>query len=160
MPLPDDVRHLADRILSQLDESRGFYLNTREAWRVVHQIAVDGHPVGIVDAVGGREISAEDLKALAERYVSVHLAESAFRGLSGLLEDRLMGLIRLWLTAYTVQLDAAASEAAERPRAQRREEIHVPLSDILAAPDRDAILAGVVVRVVRELSQRGIAATK
>jgi len=154
MPLPDDVRDLGDEILGQLDEARGFYLNTRQAWRLVHQIALEGHPVGIVEAVSGQEVSATDLKALAQHYVSVHLAESAFRGLSALLEDWIIGLARLWLTAYPVQLDAASSEAAERPRSLRREEIQVPLSDILTAPDRDAILAGVVERVVRELGYR------
>jgi hypothetical protein len=152
MPLPDDVRALADRILGRLDEARDFYLHTRQAWRVVQQIAHEGRPVGIVDAAGGREIPAPDLEPLAQRYVTVHLAESAFKGVSGLLEDWILGLARLWLTAYPVQLDAASGEAAGRSRAQRREEIQVPLSEILAAPDRDAILGGVVDRVVRELA--------
>jgi hypothetical protein len=154
MPLADDVHDLAGRILRRLDEVRDYYLHTAQAWRVVHQMAVDGHPVGIVEAVGGQETSAADLKALAARYVSVHLAESVFRSLSGLLEDWIIGLARLWLRAYPVQLDAAAGEAAERPRAQRREEIQVPLSDILAAPDRAAILDSVVERVVRDPSYR------
>src|SRR5207248_552162 len=61
---------------------------------------------------------------------------------------------RLWLTAYPVQLDTAYNEAADRSRAQRRDEIQVPLSEILAASDRDAILGGVVERVVRELAYR------
>lgn len=154
MPLPDDVRALADQILVRLDESRDFYLHTRQAWRVVQQIAHEGRAVGIVDAASGQEVPAPDLEPLAHRYVTVHLAESAFRGLSGLLEDWVMGLARLWLTAYPVQLDAAYGEAADRSRAQRREEIQVPLSEILAAPDRDAILARVVERVVRELAYR------
>jgi hypothetical protein len=154
MPLPDDVRALADRILGRLDESRDYYLHTRQAWRVVQQIAHEGRAVGIVDADSGREIPAPDLEPLAQRYVTVHLAETVFRGLSGLLEDWMMGLARLWLTAYPVQLDAAYNEAADRSRSQRREEIQVPLSEILAAPDRDAILGGVVERVVRELAYR------
>lgn len=154
MPLPDDVRALAYRTLGRLDEARDFYLHTRQAWRVAQQIAHEGRPVGIVDTASGLEVPAPDPGPLAQRYVTVHLAESAFKGLAGLLEDWVVGLARLWLTAYPVQLEAASGEAAGRLRAQRREEIRVPLSEILAAPDRDAILAGVVERVVRELAYR------
>jgi hypothetical protein len=91
---------------------------------------------------------------MAQRYVTVHLSESAFKGLSGLLEDWIVGLTGCWSTAYPVQLDAAYNEATERTRSQRREEIQVPLSEILAPPDRDAIIGGVVERVVRELAYR------
>jgi hypothetical protein len=154
MPLPIGVRALADRILVRLDESRDFYLHTQQAWRVVQQIAHEGRAVGIIDAASGQEVPAPDLEPLAQRYVTVYLAESAFRDLSGLLEDWIMGLARLWLTAYPVQLDVASNESAGRSRAQRREEIQVPLSEILAAPDRDAILGGVVGRVVRELAHQ------
>ncbi len=97
---------------------------------------------------------APDLEPIALRYVTIYLAESAFRDLSGLLEDRIMGLARLRLTAYPVQLDAASNEPADRPRSHRREEIQVPPSEILAAPDRDVNLGGVVERVVRELAYR------
>jgi hypothetical protein len=154
MPLPDDIRDLADRILGRLEEAQEFYLHTREAWRVVQQIAHEGRSVGIVDRATGEEVPAPDLEPMAQRYVTVHLSESTFKGLSGLLEDWIVGLARLWLTAYPRQLDAAYNEAAERSRSQRREEIQVPLSEILAAPDRGAILRGVIERVVRELAYR------
>ena len=82
--------------------------------------------------VSGQEVPATDLEPLAQRYMTVQLAESAFRGLSGFLEDWICGLARLWLTAYPKQLDAAYNEAADRTRAQRREEIQVPLWILLA----------------------------
>ena len=96
MPLAEDVRDLADRILTRLDEARAFYLHTRQAWRVVQQLAFEGHSVGIVDTVSGKEVPATDLEPLAQRYVTVHLAESAFRGLSGFLEDWICGLAHVW----------------------------------------------------------------
>ena len=154
MPLPENIRNLAEQILRRLDEARDFYLHTRQAWRVVQQIAHEGRSVGIVDTASGLEVPAPDLEPMAQRYVTVHLSESAFKGLSGLLEDWIVGLTGCWSTAYPVQLDAAYNEATERTRSQRREEIQVPLSEILAAPDRDAIIRGVVERVVRELSYR------
>ncbi|QEH35082.1 hypothetical protein OJF2_36270 [Aquisphaera giovannonii] len=154
MPLPDEIRALADGILRRLQESRDYYIHTQQAWRVVQQVVHEGRSVGIVDAASGAEIPATSLEPLAQRYVTGHLTGAVFRGLSGILEDWILGLARLWLTAYPVQLDAAYGEAAERSRSQRREEIQVPLSEILGAPDRDAIIGSVVERVVRELAYR------
>src|SRR5438876_1057021 len=116
MPLPDQIRDLADRILGHLDESRDFYLHTQQAWRVVQEVAYEGRSVGILDRASGQEVPAPDLEPMAHRYVTVHLAESVFKGLSGFLEDWIIGLARLWLTAYPVQLDAAYNEAADRTR--------------------------------------------
>ena len=56
--------------------------------------------------------------------------------------------------AGSPQLDTAYNDAADRSRSQRRDEIQVPLSEILSAPDRDAILGSVIERVVRELAYR------
>jgi hypothetical protein len=154
MALPDEIRALADQILGRLDEAHDFYLHTREAWRVVQEVAGEGRPVGMIDRASGLEISAVDLESMSQRYVATHLTESVFKGLSGFLEDWILGLARLWLTAYPVQLDTAHNEATDRARSQRRDEIQVPLSEILAAPDRDAILDGVIERVVRELAYR------
>ena len=154
MPLRDDVRALADQILNRLNESRDFYLHTRQAWRFVQRSAAAGQAVGIVDPIDGTELLVPTLDRLAQDYLGVHLTEAVFRRLSGLLEDWIMGLARLWLTAYPVQLDAAFNDATGRSRAQRCDEIQVPMSDILAAPDREAILDAVVARVVRELAYR------
>jgi hypothetical protein len=154
MSLPDEIRDLADRILAGLEDSRGFYRHTRRAWRLVHEVAVEGRPVGIINEATSQEMPAADLESMAQRFVTVHLAESVFKSLAGLLEDWILGLSRLWLTAYPIQLDTAYNDAADRSRSQRRDEIQVPLSEILAAPDRGAILGGVVERVVRELAYR------
>lgn len=95
-----------------------------------------------------------DLEPLAQRYVTVHLAESAFRSLSGFLEDWICGLARLWLTAYPKQISAAYNEVVNRNRAQRREEIQISLSDILASPDIASVIGEVVERVIRDLAYR------
>jgi hypothetical protein len=154
MPLSDEIRDLAEGILGRLDEARDYYLHTQQAWRVVQRVAEEGRSVGIFNSATGQDVPASDLEPMAQRYVSVHLTESAFKALSGYLEEWVMGLARLWLTAYPIQLDTAYNDATERPRSQRREEIQVPLSEILAAPDRAAILEGVVDKVVRELAYR------
>ncbi len=152
MSLPGDIRNLAAQILGRLDETRDFYLHTRQAWRVIQQVADEGRPVGIVKKATGQDVSTADLEAMGQLYVKVHLSESVFKGLSNLLEDWIIGLTRLWLTAYPAQLNAASGDAAARPRAQRREEIQISLSEILDAADRDEILAIVVERILRDLA--------
>ncbi len=80
MPLPEDIRELADRVVGRLNESREFYLHTQQAWRVVQMVAHEGRSVGIVDNVSGQDLAPSDLEAAAQRYVTVHLTESVFKG--------------------------------------------------------------------------------
>jgi hypothetical protein len=152
MSMPDDIRDLAAQILGRLDETRDFYLHTRQAWRFAQKAADEGHSVGIVRTATGQDVSATYLEAMGQLYVKVHLSESVFKGLSSLLEDWIIGLARLWLTAYPAQLNAASNDAAARPRAQRREEIQISLSEVLDAADRDEILAIVAERILRDLA--------
>src|SRR5262245_39526223 len=98
MPLADDIRDLADQVVGRVDAARDFYVHTRQAWRLVQQLAREGRPVGIVDLATKRTLPAEDLQSRGQWYVTVQPAESVFRDLSSLLEDWIMGLIRLWLT--------------------------------------------------------------
>lgn len=62
MPLPGEIRTLADRILGRLNEAQDYYVHTRQAWRMVQQIVRDGHPVGIVDTGSGVELALRTWK--------------------------------------------------------------------------------------------------
>ena len=86
--------------------------------------------------------------------MTIYLAEFAFRDLSGLLEDWIMGLARLWLTAYPVQLDAASTESAGTIWA-RLQKNPGPVVGNPGGPDRDAILGGMVGRVWASWRTRG-----
>src|SRR5436309_15658020 len=100
MPLLDDIRSLSDQVLGRLDAAHEFYVHTRHAWRLVQQLARKGHPVGIVDLASKRTLSVGDLESRAQRYATIQLPESVFGDLSRCLEDWLLGLIRIWLSAY------------------------------------------------------------
>ena len=39
MPLSDDIRSLADQVLDRVGEAREFYVHSRQAWRLVQQLA-------------------------------------------------------------------------------------------------------------------------
>jgi hypothetical protein len=67
MPLSDDVRGLADQVLDQLAEAREFYVHSRQAWRLVQQLARKGRPVGIVNLATKRHLAAEDLESRAQK---------------------------------------------------------------------------------------------
>jgi hypothetical protein len=152
MPLADDIRGLADRILARLEEAREFYVHSRQAWRLLQQLARKGRPVGIVDLATKRPLPAGDLAARAARYVTVRLAESTFRELSSLLEDWILGLIRLWLTAYPEDLDLNFDPATGRRRGKKQEEVRIPLSRLLHLRDCTPILGGLIERTVRDLT--------
>ena len=152
MPLSDDIRSLADRVLGRLDEAREFYVHSRQAWRLVQQLARKGRPVGIVDLATKRQLPTGDLESHAQKYVTGKLVESTFRELSSLLEDWVLGLIRLWLTAYPEDIDLNFDPATGQRRGRKQEEVQIPLSRLLHLRDSAAILGGVIERVVRDLT--------
>ena len=93
-----------------------------------------------------------DLESRAQKYVTVRLAESTFRDLSSLLEDWILGLIRLWLTAYPEDMDLNFDPATGQRRGKKQEEVQIPLSRLLHLRDCTAILGGLIERVVRDLT--------
>jgi hypothetical protein len=150
MPLSEDIRSLSDEILKRLDENREFYVHTRQAWRLVQQLARKGRPVGIVDLATKRLLPADDLASRAQRYVTVPLAESIFRELSSLLEDWIMGLIRLWLTAYPEDLDLNFDPTTGRRKGDKDGEIQIRLSRLLHQRDMSEIFRELIVKTVRD----------
>jgi hypothetical protein len=152
MPLADEIRGLADRILARLDEAREFYVHSRQAWRLVQKLARKGRPIGIIDLATKRPLPTGDLDSRVERYVTVRLAESTFREISTLLEDWILGLIRIWLTAYPEDLDLNFDPATGRRRGPKQEEVQVPLSRLLHLRDCTTILDALIERTVRDMT--------
>ncbi|MHB1562237.1 MAG: hypothetical protein ACYC61_32730 [Isosphaeraceae bacterium] len=152
MPLADEIRGLGDRIVARLEEAREFYVHSRQAWRLLQKLASRGRPIGIVDLATRRPLPIGDLDSRVERYVTVRLAESTFRELSTLLEDWILGLIRLWLTAYPEDLDLNFDPATGQRRGKKQEEVQVPLSRLLHLRDCAPILDGLIERTVRDLT--------
>ena len=111
-----------------------------------------GRPVGIVDLTTKRHLSIGDLESRSQKYVRVQLAELTFRELSSLLEDWVLGLIQLWLTAYPEDMDLNFDPATGQRRGKKQEEVQIPLSRLLHLRDFAAILDGLIERVVRDLT--------
>ena len=151
MPLSDDIRALAEQVLGRVDEAREFYVHSRQAWRLVQQHARKGRPVGIVDLATKKRLPAEDLESRAQRYVTV-LAESTFKSLSSLLEDWVLGLIRLWLTAFPEDLDLNFDPATGQRRGNKQEEVQIRISRLLHVRDCTVIFGGLIERAARDLA--------
>jgi hypothetical protein len=141
MALAEEIRDLADRVSRDLRSSRDFYEHTSAAWRVTQQFAHAGHSLNIQDTETGAVLSPTDLDVVGERYVTVHIAQSAFKDLASLLEDWVFGLLKLWLLAYPKGIP-------------HKKEKQVPLVDILEAADKDAIIQGVVARELLALAYK------
>jgi hypothetical protein len=152
MPLADEIRSLADRTVARLDEAREFYVHSRQAWRLVQKLARKGRPIGIIDLATKRPLPIGVLESRVERYVTVRLAESTFRELSTLLEDWILGLIRLWLTTYPEDLDLNFDPASGQRRGRKQEEVQIPLSRLLHLRDCTAILDALIERTVRDMT--------
>jgi hypothetical protein len=131
MPLHDEVRSMSAQVVDRLDASREFYVHTRQAWRLVQQLARKGRPVGIIDLTTRRALPADDRERRAQRYATVRLAETVFRDLSVLMEDWFIGFIRAWLTEYPEDLDLEFDPATGRRQGRKEEEVQKPLSRLL-----------------------------
>jgi hypothetical protein len=151
MSLSDDIRTLADRVLGRLEQDREFYVHSRQAWRLVQKLAFKGRPVGIVDLSSKQQLPSGDLESRSQTYV-IALGESVFKGLSSLLEDWILGLIRIWLSVYPEDLDLNFDPATGRRLGRRQEEVQIPLSRLLHLRDCTAILDGLIERTVRDMT--------
>jgi hypothetical protein len=151
MSLHDEVRTLADRVLARLDRDREFYVHSRQAWRLVQQLSRKGRPVGIVDLGSKQQLPAGELETRSQAYV-IALAESVFKGLSSLLEDWILGLIRIWLGAYPEDIDLHFDPTTGQRRGRKQEEVQIPLSRLLHLRDCTAILDALIERTVRDMT--------
>ncbi|MDB5351647.1 MAG: hypothetical protein JWN86_2894 [Planctomycetota bacterium] len=107
MGLADDVLSLAERIHSDLDVAFEYYVNSRRAWRLVHQMVSGGEHFSILNRATETVADEKTVLALSRRYVAVNLASSSLEKFVALLEDYLISLHRLWLEMYPGKLSGS-----------------------------------------------------
>lgn len=105
MPLSDDIAALRDQILGDLAASHDYFVNTKQAWRIVQVYVDSGNTVEFQNTHTGNKVPAENLAAQAQFYVKEHLASATFQQFVSQFEDFVLGLIRLWLRAFPQRLD-------------------------------------------------------
>lgn len=138
MPLAEAIRDLSDRIQSDLAAARDYFDHTKIAWRVVRDLADQGPAVELPIFQTNTTMTATDLAARAEGYVTSYLAESVFQHFVALVEDFVFDLLRLWLSAHPAGI----------PNKDRKP---VDLAMVIEAPDRESILQVVIERELNAL---------
>jgi hypothetical protein len=135
MPLPDDIRTLRERILSELVAAHDYHTNTKFAWRIVHKAIASGTKFTIRSKTTGTVTSQTDLAANVEGYVKKQLTEATFQQFLSIFESFFFDFLRLWLMAY--------------PRSLSGKKMDVKA--ILDAPDKDAIVLLIVNKELNEV---------
>jgi hypothetical protein len=133
MSLADAIRGLANDVRGGLDEAWDFYLHTKAAWRASQQFALAGHTVEIRNRKAGVLLDAAQMDLLAQRYITVHLAQSVLVRFATLREDWVFGLLGHWLMAFPKGIP-------------HKEKKSIGLGEFLDVYDLDTILRGVVDR--------------
>jgi hypothetical protein len=151
MPLSADIAALRDQVLGDLAAAHDYYTHTKEAWRAVQLYAASGAAVEFLNSHTGTTVSAADLPARAQFYVTEYLASATFLQFVSLFEDFLLGLIRLWLRAFPQRLEkrtvrAAVVFGAKDIEEVREQVIQQQVLDLAyrSLPDWFAFLSGLV----------------
>jgi hypothetical protein len=105
MPLSMDIATLRNQILGDLAAAHDYYTNTKQAWRVVLLDIASGHAIEFLNVHTGNKIPAADMPDQANIYFTRYLASATFQQFVSLLEDFVLGLIRLWLRAFPQRLE-------------------------------------------------------
>jgi hypothetical protein len=135
MALSDDIRALRDRVLADLNLSYDYYVDTRFAWRIVHEVVATGTTFTVRNTTTGTATTEAALAAKARGYESGQLAEATFQQFVSTFEDFLFEFLRLWLMAYPRSLIGKKVE----------------FKDVLDAPDKDSIALLVVNKELNEV---------
>src|SRR4051794_6659871 len=104
MTLAEGVQTLRDRVLADLTSAHDYYVNTKIAWRLVHNVITAGNVFTIRNATTGTVTTQAELATKARGYVTEQLTEATFQQFISIFENFYFDLLRLWLTAYPQSL--------------------------------------------------------
>jgi len=141
MALIDEITQLRDDCLSSLDTSHNYYVHTKRAWRLVQEMARQGHKFTIRNQATNTTVDEAELSGLAQDYVTGYLASATFQHFVSLLEQFVVDLLRAWLTEY--------------PRSLAKNELQ--FRTVLDAADKNDIVTSVVQREVHGLTYKRVA---
>ncbi len=135
MALSDDIQTLRDGVLADLNSTYDYYVDTKIAWRIVHNVVAAGNTFAIRNMSTGTVTTEGDLAAKARGYVSEQLAEATFQQFISTFENFFFNILRLWLMAYPRNLIGKK----------------VDFKDVLDAPDKDSIALLVVNKELNDI---------
>jgi hypothetical protein len=86
--------------LADLNSTYNYYVDTKIAWRIVHNVVAAGNTFAIRNMSTGTVTTHGALSAKARGYVSKQLAEATFQQFISTFENFFFDLLRPWLMAY------------------------------------------------------------
>jgi hypothetical protein len=135
MALAADIAALRERALGDLKAAHDYYTDTKIAWDIVRRYIASGQTLSIRNMTTGTVTTHVELAGKSRGYVAEQLAEATFGQFISIFENYFFDLLRRWLIAYPKNLSGKK----------------VDFTDVLEAPDKDAVTAQVVNKEVGEI---------
>lgn len=136
MGLRADIEAIRDRALSALNDAHDYFTYTKGAWRALQLVVQrDGFKFTLRNLSTNSTASEQDLLSRAQRYVAEDLASATLQQFVSIFESFLYDALRSWLLAHPKSL-------ASRQLSGK---------DILALPDKDAIVDALVEKELKDV---------
>jgi hypothetical protein len=128
MPIPDDLRSIAERAKGDLNEVHDFYESSKIVWRSFQILVDEGHQVRVTNLATGNTIDQDILLQRAPKYIREYLATSTF--------IRFVSIFEVFLFDFLLRL------FRQNPWQFKKREL--TLEAVLQATDREEIISGVL----------------
>ncbi len=136
MTLRDEIEAIRNRAIKNLNAAHDYYTYAQRAWRALQQVVEnEGLKFSWRNISTHSTINEQNFPALAQQYVEQELTSSTFQQFVSIFENFLSDSLRLWLLAY--------------PRSISKRQLSG--KDILALPDKPAIVNALVEKELREV---------
>jgi hypothetical protein len=139
--LADDIRQLGVNAQAALTRVLDYYYQSRTAWELIEDDVRAGRTFTSRNLVKGTVANQAEILSRVPKYIKDYLTPAAFQQLVTIFEAWFFDLLSLWLAAHPGIL-------------YRRQ---VDLETILAAPDKAAVLQGVIDRELNDVKYRRVA---
>jgi len=141
MALNDDLRLLANRAQSALDQSHDYFTYTKRVWRLLQKDVEKGRKLKFQNPLTKSRMNGQALREIADDYIADYLTTASFQHFVSLFEDFFFDLLRLWLAAYPGSLSRNQLE----------------FSAVLKAADKNEIVLAVVDKQLNEIKYKRVA---
>ena len=136
MALADDILALRDSTNMALADAHDYYVHVRYNWNLLIKDVAAGRTFVDQNDLTGNVFDQNALLAKIPNYIQRDLTESTFIRFLTIFEGWMVGLLRIWLTAYPQSL-------------YKRQ---IDFRTAYEAPDREAIVEAVVLKELNEVA--------
>src|SRR3569623_2019505 len=96
MGLAGDIRRVADRPLSALDDTHDYYTHTKRAWGLIRRGVREGRNFTFINPHTRTRADQREILIRSRRYIDDDLASATFQSFVSIFEDFFFDILRLW----------------------------------------------------------------